>query len=105
MIEYNLSKDASCVEKTSSMNKLYEQLFSHYAFEVTSCKEDGFSVDIGIGKILVCIEQGEVIYSYIPSDGVQSAVSSGIRGESKLVESQKSVLKEVLEEINGRADY
>lgn len=99
MKNFDLIKDVNCLGNFKDRTKLFEDLISHYALEMKSCGENEFCMRTEIGTISVYLYEGEVVYSFCPSDGVQSAVVDGLGGKSHLVD---RITNKVLGEINGR---
>ena len=98
MKEFELQKDLPMIGAEGIDCDSIVSLISHYACETSMDLEDEFSIDIGIGKIFIKKDAGDVMFSYSPSAKVIGAVLTGFGGKSNLI---GSVYKSLDEMIKG----
>lgn len=86
-MEINLRKDLSAITNVEEVyiNKLFDKLkwcICDGVAEVEYHGDDTLFCDIGIGKIIITIEQNSVKYKFVPSADLENMVVKTILGEN-----------------------
>lgn len=85
-MEINLKKDLSAITNIDEVyiSKLFDKLkwcISDGVSEAEYQNDDSLLCDLGIGKILLTIEQNSVKYKFIPSEELEDLVIKTILGD------------------------